>query len=169
MSSLLPIFPSNPTPQQLKDLLYRAYQLLGQHNQQISSLQAAQTTQSNAQAQTQAQASVIDVPLAIPGMPTAGNKYPVATVSRKVGFKAQFAGSYGSVGTNPTAAQVMTLNKNGSAIGTVSVSTAGVVTFGTGGHADVTLSPGDRLTLTAPVTQDATMANLSITLVGTAQ
>jgi hypothetical protein len=51
-------------------------------------------------------------------------------------------------------------------IGTCTFNTSGVETFSSSGLV-VTANPGDRLTILAPATQDATMADVSINLVAT--
>jgi len=82
-----------------------------------------------------------------------------------VTFADEFAGSLASVGVNPTATFVITVQKNGSTVGTISVSTSGVATFTTTGTT-VVFASGDVLTLVAPGTPDATVARLRVTLKG---
>lgn len=77
-----------------------------------------------------------------------------------------FAGSRGHVAVNPTSSAVFTVSKNGSSIGTITVSTLGAFTFATTGGT-VSMAAGDRLTITAPTPQDATLANVSIMIAGT--
>lgn len=77
-----------------------------------------------------------------------------------------FAGARGYVGINPTATATLTVQKNGSDVGTISISTTGVVTFNTTGTT-VTFAPGDRLTVIAQTVADATLANSGFTFLGT--
>jgi hypothetical protein len=89
------------------------------------------------------------------------------TYPRVVTFAANFAGSVGTVRVNPTATATYTVKKNGSAIGTIVVSTAGVVTFTTTGGAAQAFAVGDRMTVEAPSPQDGTLADAAFTLAGT--
>jgi hypothetical protein len=81
-------------------------------------------------------------------------------------FADEFAGSRASVGTNPTATFNIDVRKNGSSVGTISISTGGAATFTTTGTT-VSFAAGDLLTLVAPSPADATIARLRITLKGT--
>lgn len=81
-------------------------------------------------------------------------------------FADEFAGSRASVGVNPTATFTANIQKNGTTVGTVAVSTGGVVTFTTTGTT-VSFAAGDLLTIVAPSTADATIARLRLTLKGT--
>ena len=83
-------------------------------------------------------------------------------------FAANFSGSYGTVGTNPTTASITyTVLYDGSQIGTVAVSSAGAFTFATDGGTTKALAAGHRVTITAPSPADATCADVGITLVAT--
>lgn len=107
-----------------------------------------------------------DIPSIFIGQPPASQVLLLLTIARPVSFAANFAGSTGSVGTNPAATATFTVLKNGTSIGTASISTGGVVTFTTSGGAAQSFVAGDVLEVTAPATQDTTLANVSITLVG---
>jgi hypothetical protein len=88
------------------------------------------------------------------------------TFTETVNFAGNFAGSQGKVGTNPTTAQTWTVNKNGSSVGTIAISTGGAVTFTTTSGATVQFLTGDELTLVGASSADATLANVSLTLQG---
>ena len=75
-----------------------------------------------------------------------------------------FAGSQGYVGTNPTSSATLTVKKNGSSIGTIGISTSGVVTFSAGSA--TSFAAGDLISVVAPSTADATLANCAFTLLG---
>lgn len=107
-----------------------------------------------------------DVGLYLPGLPDDGAEVFKFTSVRPMGFPDNFPGSVGHCGTNPTATAAFDVVKNGSSIGSISISTSGVFTFNTTGGA-VTLAAGDRLSLTAPSPQDASLANISIVFMGT--
>lgn len=76
-----------------------------------------------------------------------------------------FAGARAAIGVNPTATAVLTVTRNADTVGTISISTAGVVTFDTTG-AEVVFAVGDVLRIVAPTTADTTLANCAITLIG---
>jgi hypothetical protein len=83
---------------------------------------------------------------------------------RSVTYPANLAGSLGQVGTNPNATFAMTLDDDGVTIATITVDTAGLFTFATTGATAQSVAAGSVLTLVAPGTADATVANLAMTL-----
>ena len=87
------------------------------------------------------------------------------TAAESITLADDFAGSQGDVGTNPAATFTMTVQKNGSTVGTVAISTGGVFTFATTGTT-VSLVAGDQLKIVAPAGVDASVANVSVTLKG---
>ena len=105
------------------------------------------------------------------GQPPASQVMTLVTFDRSVNFPGNLSGSSGSCGTNPTATATFTLSKTSggttTSVGSVSVSTAGVFTFSTSGGTAVSFSFGDILTVTAPSSQDSTLANVSMTFSGT--
>lgn len=108
-----------------------------------------------------------DVVFTLPGQPANGVTYPVITFKRTTTFAVDFAGSVGSVGTNPTSTATYTVKKNGSTVGQIVINTSGVFTFTTSGGAPISFSSGDRLEIVSPNPQDATLADVAITLAGT--
>jgi len=85
---------------------------------------------------------------------------------RDVYFQDDFADSKLDAGTAATAEAVFTVKDNGTSIGTITVAAAGTTgTFATtsGEH---TIDAGDVLTIEAPSSEDATLADVSITLYG---
>ena len=108
-----------------------------------------------------------DVISGLPGKPGASAIVCLMTFTRTVVFAGNFAGSAGTVGTNPTSTATYTVKKNGSSIGTVVVSTGGAVTFTTTAGATETFNSGDRLEVDAPGSQDATLSDVAFTLSGT--
>jgi len=88
-------------------------------------------------------------------------------VARAITIPASFSGSYGRVGVIPTtAAFVVDINKNGSALGTASFAlTTGTVTFS--GISETSFAAGDRISFVAPTTPDAVCAEIAITLAAT--
>lgn len=110
---------------------------------------------------------------AIQNVTLAPNFSGVLSNAAKYTFKAPWAfvlpasltGSQAVIGTNPTGTLTLTLNKNGSSIGTIAFSTSGTptITFAS----QVTFAVGDVLTIVGPGTADATGADIGLTLVGT--
>ncbi len=107
-----------------------------------------------------------DVTFAYAGAP------PNATVLQLICFRlsvtvaGNFAASVGHCGGNPTSAAVYTVYKNGSVIGSVTVSTGGAFAFATTGGASVSFVAGDTLSVLTPVS-DATLSSVTITFAGT--
>src|SRR5712691_1273641 len=98
-----------------------------------------------------------------PGVGQVIERYIFAT---SVTFPAGLAGSYGTAGTAATASATFAIAKNGSNVGTMAF--AAGATSATFAMATATsFAGGDVLTITAPATQDATLANLAWTLTGT--
>lgn len=107
-----------------------------------------------------------DIGFSYPGAPTAALEVLKFVAVRAIDFPDDFAGSRGHVGTNPTATAAFDVKKNGSSIGSISVSTSGTFTFATTG-AGTSLAAGDRISIQAPSPADATMADIGIVLMGT--
>lgn len=106
-----------------------------------------------------------DIGVYLPGQPGDNENIMEYRFPRDVEFADDFAGSYAFIGTNPTSTATYSIKKNGSAVGTMQVTSGGVVTFNTTGGA-TSFTAGDRLTISAPTPQDATLADVSITLAG---
>lgn len=84
------------------------------------------------------------------------------TFTSPVTFAANWSGSYGSCGVNPTSSATFTVYKNGTSVGTVVVSTGGVFTFSTTSGGTVLYNTGDIFKVVAPSSQDATLTNIAI-------
>lgn len=107
-----------------------------------------------------------DVGLYIPGQPADAAEVFKFVAVRAVEWPDNFAGSYGHVGTNPAdGTATFTIKKNGSAIGSIAITTGGTFTFATTG-AETSLVAGDRLTIEAPTPQDSAMADVGFNLAG---
>jgi hypothetical protein len=111
-----------------------------------------------------------DIPLSFSGSPTAGQLIGKTMVVRDIAFPANFSGSVGHIGTNPTSTYAIDVQDNGSSIGTISISTGGAFTFSTSSGTAKTVSSGHRIEFYAPANSpaDATAANIAATLKGTA-
>jgi hypothetical protein len=87
-------------------------------------------------------------------------------IPRAVTLPANFAGSRGDVDVNPDASFEITVTRNGSTVGTITISTAGAFTFATSGGTVVALVAGDVVRFVAPATADASVAGIAVTLLG---
>ncbi|MBV9154461.1 MAG: hypothetical protein JO204_22060 [Alphaproteobacteria bacterium] len=100
------------------------------------------------------------------GSPTASQIIERYIFASAVTFPAGLSGSYGTAGTPATASATFTIAKNGTPVGTmVFAAGASAASFAMGGA--TTFAAGDVLTIAAPATPDATLANLAWTLAGT--
>ncbi len=108
-----------------------------------------------------------DLACSLVGLPGNGATVLIFTAVRAVNFVGNFAGSAGTVGTNPTSTAAYDVKKNGTTIGAVSISTGGAFTFTTTSGTSKSLASGDRLTIIAPSPQDATLSDVGFTLAGT--
>lgn len=106
------------------------------------------------------------IPFFFTTAPTASEVLAIYVSAEAMTLADDFAGSSARVGTNPTSSFVLTVKKNGSSVGTITISTAGAIAFATTGTT-VPLAAGDYLTVEAPSTPDATIANVAINLKGT--
>jgi hypothetical protein len=87
-------------------------------------------------------------------------------VSSGISLPVDLAGSRGHADTAATAEAVCTILKNGVAVGSITFAAASQdAAFALAGG--LSLVPGDRLELVAPAAQDATLADLALTLIGT--
>lgn len=100
-----------------------------------------------------------------PGVPTSSKLMFQFTIPDNWMLPGDMADSVGHIGTNPTAEFVMDVNVNGSGVGTITVDTDGAFTFETTDSNAVELIAGDKLTIVAPSSTDATAADISVTLV----
>lgn len=107
-----------------------------------------------------------DIGLYIPGLPADGTEVLKFVAVRDFDLADDFAGSRGHVGVNPTATAAFDVKKNGTSIGSISISTGGVLTFATTGGA-ASFTAGDYLQLVNPTPQDATLSGVGITFAGT--
>jgi hypothetical protein len=116
--------------------------------------------------QAGAAAAPFDLAVYFPGQPDAAERLLKLEVARGFTLPADLAGSRGHADTAATAESVCTILKNGASVGTVTVAAASQdAAFSLAGG--LALVPGDRLELVAPTTQDPTLADLALTLIGT--
>lgn len=106
-------------------------------------------------------ASEADLGMFFPGAPGANQLMFKFVANRSAQFPANFTGSRGHIGTNPTGTYTLTVASNGATIGTVAISTGGVFTFATTAGAIIAVDPGDVIVVTAPGSTDATAADIA--------
>lgn len=107
-----------------------------------------------------------DVRIGFSATPTSDEIIDSILIVRDISFAADFAGSLGRVGTNPTATFDLDVLLDGVSVGTISVSTGGVFTFTSASNQVVNAAAGQLLNIEAPNVVDATIADLSVTLMG---
>lgn len=106
-----------------------------------------------------------DIACFFPGVPAASQLLFRMQVVRAFTWAASLTGSLFSAVTAATATYVVTINRNGSSIGTLSWAASGTVptvTFASG----VTFAVNDVITLTGQSTPDTTLANISMNFFG---
>jgi hypothetical protein len=105
-----------------------------------------------------------DILFSFMGSPSNGQVMSRIAMPRSVTIPVNCAGSVGSVGVNPTASATVEIHKNGVLAITVNITTGGVVTFVNA--SPVSLVAGDVLTFVGQALADATLADISLTVVG---
>lgn len=112
---------------------------------------------------------VVAWPVIVPfvGKPGNAQLFTLVYFTQSVQFPASLTGSGGTVLTaNPAATYTATIYKNGSSVGTISISTSGVFTFAFASA--VTFAAGDVMKVVGQATADTTLQDLSFTVVGAA-
>lgn len=112
-------------------------------------------------------AQPFDVHAFYPGVPSASAKVLRIPVARAVTFPDDFAGAYGKASAAATGSTAFDVQKNGASVGTITFAAAATTaTFVTSGTT-VVLAAGDVLSIIAPVSPDATLADVGFVLAGT--
>ena len=118
-------------------------------------------------------AGPVSLPLGfiIGGKPAPSAVYHLIMATRAV-IPDNLAGTVAFSGTSPAVAMPFTVNKltgglTSSKIGTITISPNSSIAFTLSQQAGVVLSPGDVLQLVAPPTQDASGADIGITILTT--
>lgn len=107
-----------------------------------------------------------DIRFGFSATPTSGQIIDTIMIVREITFPADFAGSLGLAGANPTASFSLSVKDDSVEIGTVTIGTGGSFTFATTGNVEIVVAAGSILTIEAPGTADATVANVTATLLG---
>lgn len=111
--------------------------------------------------------TVYDLALSVQGKPSAGANVLNFVASRAFSLPSGLTGSHTRAGTTATASSVFTIKKNGSSIGTLTFPNTGANSATVSFASDVSFSIGDLLQITAPSSQDTTLADISIVLAAT--
>ena len=112
--------------------------------------------------------SYYDLRLGFSATPTSDEVIDTFVTGRELTFPANFDSSVGVVGVNPTSTFDLLLKDDGTTIGTISISTGGTFTFTTVSGTEKVVSAGSVITLVAPTTVDATVAEAAITILSVA-
>ena len=113
-----------------------------------------------------AAAQIYDIGGFSQGKPDASSSLFRLVAPRAFTLPQNLTGSIAKAGTAATGSTVFTLKKNGTQIGTMTFAASGTTaTFSFASAASFTI--GDIIDLVAPSTQDATLADISVTLVAT--
>jgi hypothetical protein len=107
-----------------------------------------------------------DLALFSPGKPAVSALLMRFVFNRSVNTVINLVGSVASAGVAATVSTVLSIAKNGTAIGTITFAASGTVGMFNVAAAQSFVS-GDVLTVTAPATQDGTLADVSVTIGGT--
>jgi hypothetical protein len=105
-----------------------------------------------------------DVHLFYPGVPAASALLTRVPLGRAVNFPSGLSGSYAKASVAATASTTFTMYKNGFSVATIVFGAGSAV--GTFSSSGVSYAAGDVLSVQAPATADATLANVGIVLVG---
>ena len=158
---------------QIADLVLQVTTLSSQlsvsnQNLLLQSISSLTSSLSSLQAQVDAiPAGHVNLISGVAGMPTAGQEVFLSIATAAISVPANFAGSVGGFGVHghvPTATATYLVWKNTTQIGMVTISTGGVFAFTTTGGLAQTINIGDVFSITAPGTQDATLASVVMSL-----
>ena len=108
---------------------------------------------------------IYDLVCYLPVVPDVSDVVARWAIARNVAFPAGMTGSRASAGVAATAQTIYTVKKNGSAVATITWAISGT----TGTYAAAlawSVVPGDVVTIEAPASPDATLAQVSITMIG---
>ena len=105
-----------------------------------------------------------DLTVGCTGKPAANAIIFTFKAPRPFALPTNLTGSTGIANTAATASTVFTINYNGSSMGSITFAASGTVPTFT--LTAVAVDAGDVITIVAPGTQDATLADIGFTLVG---
>lgn len=111
-------------------------------------------------------AQPFDLTAFYPGVPSSSAIVTRVPVARAVTFPAGLTGSVGKASVAATASAAFDVQKNGSSVGTITFG-AGATSATFTAASVITLAAGDVLSIIAPASADATLANVGFVLAGT--
>lgn len=100
------------------------------------------------------------------GTPTSSQILHSRLIGRNVDLGVDFDGSVGKVTANPAATFLIDVTANGSSIGSISVDTAGTMSFTSSVGSVQTVDASSLIEFVAPAVVDATISDIWVTLVG---
>lgn len=109
-----------------------------------------------------------DVGMSIAGKPEANKTVAMVLIVRPTIIPKNFAGSKAACDVAATAAASFAIKLNGTQVGSINyaiAATTGTITAQVA-NTDLLLVPGDKLTITSPVTADSTLSYVAATLMG---
>lgn len=108
-----------------------------------------------------------DVGFSFPAAPDAGEVLGGHVLVRSVTFDGNFAGSQGFVDVNPTGSSaIIDVQVNGASVGSITITTGGLISFASTSGNPVAPSAGQLITLVAPDPANAALSGIYITLRG---
>lgn len=110
--------------------------------------------------------SSYDLRFGFTSTPTTDQIIDTIMIGRAITLPADLTGSLGQVRTNPTASFDLLLKDDGTTIATINIATDGSFTFTTVSGTAKSIAAGSVLTLVAPTTVDATVADMTMTILG---
>lgn len=109
-------------------------------------------------------APVYDFGMVANETPAAGAVLGKVVMTRALVIPASLAGSLAHADTPPDDAFEITLTRNGTAVGSVTINPDASVDLSTAGGAPVTITPGDIVRFLTPAVADASIAGISLTI-----
>lgn len=83
-------------------------------------------------------------------------------IPRAITIPANFSGSYGYVGTNPSAQFVIDVRHEGVSVGTISIATNGTFTFSTSGNTPISVAASDIIEFVKLASPDITIQDIVV-------
>ena len=115
---------------------------------------------------TSSTTSPFDLTAFYPGIPTSSALVTRVPVARAITFPASLTGSVGTATVAATSTTDFDVRKNGASVGTVRFASASTTATFIAASL-IVLAAGDVISIYAPATADATLANIGIVLAGT--
>jgi hypothetical protein len=110
--------------------------------------------------------SAFEVPFFFVDAPTADQVIYLRIFTESVTFLNNFNGSQGKAGMAPSATYILSVFKNTTAVGNITIGTTGNATFSFTSGSSLTFVPGDVLKVIAPSTTDSVIAHFAGSLQG---